>query len=148
MQDAAAFERVVESADDAADELEEAIYSSTLLPPSFGPSGALADSLRRLGELAASASDAWIACVEAARHARRGAGGPEVRALLDRVDRVVTAERDADEVERRVIEELMEWQGLDGRVFLVATRLVHHVEAATDALLHAALELRDHETQE
>jgi uncharacterized protein Yka (UPF0111/DUF47 family) len=148
MQDEAAFERVVESADDAADELEEAIFSATLLPPSFGPTGALAESLGRLGEIATSASDAWIACLDAARHARKGAGLPEVRALLDEVDRVVTAEREADEVERRVAEELMEWQALDGRLFLLATRLVHHVEAATDALLHAALELRDHVTQE
>jgi uncharacterized protein Yka (UPF0111/DUF47 family) len=148
MQDAGAFESVVESADDAADAFEEALFWGTLLPPSFAPAGALADSLRRLGDLATSASDAWSACVEAARHARRGAGGPEVRALLDEVDRVVTAERDADEVERRVIEELVAWPDLDGRLFLVATRLVHHVEAATDALLHAALQLRDHATRE
>lgn len=148
MQDAGAFERVVESADDAADAFEEAIFWGSLLPASFAPGGPLAESLRRLGAIATSASDAWIACVEAARHARRGAGGPEMRALLDEVDRVVTAEREADEIERRVIEELVAWPELDGRLFVVATRMVQNVEAATDALLHAALELRDHATRE
>jgi uncharacterized protein Yka (UPF0111/DUF47 family) len=148
MPEEGAFERVVASADDAADALEEAVFWGTLLPASFAPGGGLADSLRRLGAIVTSASDAWTACVEAARHARRGAGGPEVRALLDEVDRVVTAEREADEVERRAVEELVAWPALDGRLFLVATRLVHNVEAATDALLHAALVLRDHATRE
>jgi uncharacterized protein Yka (UPF0111/DUF47 family) len=143
---APAFERVVESADDAADELEEAIFSATLLPESFAPGGSLADSLRHLGAVVVQASEAWVACVEAAHHAGRGAGGSEMRLMLDEVDRIVTAEREADDVERRVLVELMAWDGLDGRALLVMTRLAHHVESATDALLHAALELRDYVT--
>lgn len=148
MPDAAALERVLESADDAADDLEEAIFSATLLPPAFSPPADLAASLARLGAIATEASDAWIACVEAARHARRGAGGPEVRALLDQVDRVVTAEREADEAERRIVEQLVGWDEVEARWLHVAARLVHSVEAATDALLHAALALRDHATAE
>lgn len=144
--DAPAFERVMESADDAADELEEAIFLATLLPDGFAPGGTLAENLCHLGDVVAQASDAWAACVEAAQHARRGAGGSEVRVMLDDVDRIVTAEREADEVERRVLADLMAWEGLDGRALLVMTRLVHHVESATDALLHAALELRDYVT--
>jgi len=145
--DAPAFERVMESADDAADELEDAIFLATLLPETFTPERALADSLRHLGEVVTQAGDAWVACVEAAQHARRGTGGSEVRAMLDEVDRIVTAEREADDVERRVMIDLMAWEGLDGRALLVMTRLVHHVESATDALLHAALGLRDYTTQ-
>jgi uncharacterized protein Yka (UPF0111/DUF47 family) len=144
--DAPAFERVMESADDAADELEDAIFLATLLPESFAPEGRLADSLRHLGDVVTQAGDAWAACVEAAQHARRGAGDSETRVMLDEVDHIVTAEREADEVERRVLVDLMAWEGLDGRALLVMTRLVHHVESATDALLHAALELRDYVT--
>jgi len=144
--DAPAFERVMESADDAADEIEEAIFLATLLPESFVAEGVLAENLRRLGDVLMQAGDAWAACVEAAQHARRGAGGFEVRVVLDGVDRVVKAEREADQVERCVLADLMAREGLDGRALLVMTRLVHHVESATDALLHAALELRDYVT--
>ncbi|MGO8997243.1 MAG: DUF47 family protein [Polyangiaceae bacterium] len=143
--DARAFERVIESADDAADELEEGIFSATLLAGSFTADGELARKLGQLGVVVTQASQAWAACVEAAQHAR-GAGNVEVRAMLSEVDRVLTAEREADVLEREVAVELMALEALDGRALIVLTRLVHHVESATDALLHAALELRDYVT--
>jgi hypothetical protein len=56
----------------------------------------------------------------------------------------VTIEREADDAERHAIAELVRADGCDARALFVATELVRHMETATDALLHAALVLRDH----
>jgi uncharacterized protein Yka (UPF0111/DUF47 family) len=140
----AAFGRVVAAADDAADEIEEAIFGLTLLPAGFLPTEAVRATMARLRDLVDEAARAWVACVESAQHARRGVVGAELRAFLDAVDRVVTIERESDDAERQAEAALMACEGIDARALVVAARAVEHLETATDALLHAALTLRDH----
>lgn len=142
--EAAAFGRIAEAADDAADELEEAVFTITLMPEGLTVVDGVRGALRRLGELVEQGASAWVACLEAARHARRGAAGADMRAFLDAVDRVVTIEREADEAERRATTELMLREAVDARMLLVTARIARHLESATDALLHAALTLRNH----
>jgi uncharacterized protein Yka (UPF0111/DUF47 family) len=139
-----AFRHVVDAADDAADEIEEAIFSLTLLPPGFVPEEGLRAALQRLRGLAEDAARAWIACVDTARHARRGASGADLEPFLAAVDRVVTVERESDEAERCAAAALMACAGIDARVLVIAMRAAERLEAATDALLHAGLTLRDH----
>jgi uncharacterized protein Yka (UPF0111/DUF47 family) len=139
-----AFGKVVAAADDAADEIEEAIFVLTLLPAGFVPAAAVRAALVRLRDLVDGAAHAWIACVDSAQHARRGAVGAELRAFVDAVDRVVTIERESDDAERQAEAALMACEGIDARALVVVSRAVEHLEGATDALLHAALTLRDH----
>jgi uncharacterized protein Yka (UPF0111/DUF47 family) len=139
-----AFGRVVAAADDAADEIEEAIFDLTLLPAGFVPGDGVRAALKRLRDLVDAAAHAWVACVDSAQHARRGAVGAELRAFLDAVERVVTIERESDDAERQAEAALMACQGIDARALVVAAHAVEHLESATDALMHAALTLRDH----
>jgi hypothetical protein len=128
----------------AADEIEEAIFGLTLLPAGFVPSESVRAALARLRDLVDEDACAWVACVDSARHARRGAVNAELRAFLDAVDRVETIERESDDAERQAEAALMACEGIDARALVVASRAVEHLEGATDALLHAALTLRDH----
>jgi uncharacterized protein Yka (UPF0111/DUF47 family) len=142
--DAGAFRDIVEIADDAADELEEAVFDATLMPVGAVLGDDARATLKQLAEYAGAASDAWAACLQSARHARHGSPGTDVRALLEEVDRLVTIERETDDAERRAVTELLVAPAADARVLFVATELVRHLETSTDALLHAALLLRDH----
>jgi uncharacterized protein Yka (UPF0111/DUF47 family) len=139
-----AFERVVEAADDAADEIEEATFALTLLPASFAACDGVGAALKKLGDLVDGAAAAWVACIESARHARPGAAGTDMQPFLDAVDRVVTIERETDEAQRHAAAALMSCEGIDARVLVVATQVAERLEAATDAFMHAALTLRDH----
>jgi uncharacterized protein Yka (UPF0111/DUF47 family) len=139
-----AFERVIEAADDAADEMEEAIFALTLLPASVARCEGVSAALKRLGELVEGAAAAWVECVDAARRAPRGAAWTDMRPFLDAVDRVVNIERETDEAERHAAAALMACEGIDARVLVVATQVAERLEAATDAFLHAGLTLRDH----
>jgi uncharacterized protein Yka (UPF0111/DUF47 family) len=141
--DADAFGRIMHDADDVADDLEEAAFAATLMPGGAALREGVRVALQQLGDLVAQDCAAWVTCVEAARHAHRGGVGPEMRAFLDAVDRIVTLERETDDAERRTHAELMLGESTDARVLFVATRIAEQVETAADALMHAALELRD-----
>jgi uncharacterized protein Yka (UPF0111/DUF47 family) len=139
-----AFERVVEAADDAADEIEEAIFGLTLLPATFVPSEEVRGALEKLRDLVEGGARAWLACVDTAQHAHRGSAGVDLTSFLDAVDRVVTIERASDDAERHAEAAVMACESIDPRALVVAARAAEHLEGATDALLHAALTLRDH----
>jgi uncharacterized protein Yka (UPF0111/DUF47 family) len=137
-----AFHEVVEDADDAADEIEEAIFAVTLLPDSLP--GQVVEPLKSLAGVVERAASAWRTCVDSSRAARRGGAVADLAPFLDAVDRVVTLERAADDAERLAAAAIVGGPPSDARVMLVAMRITEHLEAATDALLHGALTLRDH----
>jgi uncharacterized protein Yka (UPF0111/DUF47 family) len=139
-----AFWRIVEAADDAADEIEEAAFALTLLPEGFVPGDEVRGALGRLGELVLGAASAWVACVDSAPHTVRAGAVSDTQPFLDAVDRMVTVEHEADDAERHAAAALMGRAGIDPRALISALRLAERLEAATDALLHAGLTLRDH----
>jgi uncharacterized protein Yka (UPF0111/DUF47 family) len=139
-----AFWLMVEAADDAADEIEEAAFALTLLPEGFIPGEEVRAALGRLGELVVGAASAWVACVDSAPHTVRGGAIADTQPFLDAVDRVVTLEHQADDAERHALASLMARQGIDPRALVSAQRVAERLEAATDALMHAGLTLRDH----
>lgn len=139
-----AFRRMVEAADDAADEIEEAAFALTLLPPGSVADGDVRAAIGKLAELVVAAASAWVACVDSAPHSVRGGAIADTQPFLDAVDRVLTIEHEADEAERRAAAAMMARERIDPRALVTALGVAQQLEAATDALMHAALTLRDH----
>ncbi|HEX8794919.1 MAG TPA: DUF47 family protein, partial [Polyangiaceae bacterium] len=108
-----AFWRMVEAADDAADEIEEAAFALTLLPPGFVADDEVRATIGKLAALTVAAANAWVACVESAPHSVRGGAVTGTQPFLDAVDRVVTIEHEADEAERHAAAALMAHEGID-----------------------------------
>ena len=136
------FCRIVETADDAADNLEDATFLARLLFDS-APPAALPEPLLVLADLLAEGSQTFRRTMEAAQYVRRGGERDAVQRFLEAADRVVTVEHQTDEQERAVTTALMKTP-LDCRQLHMLGGIAHHLEAAADALLHASLKLRDH----
>lgn len=136
-----ALTTVVAAADDAIDDLEEALFLMTLLP---GDATAVARSeLGRLAKIGVSAAREQFKAIEIAREVIDGGGADDQEDFLVAVDRVVTLEHDADTADRRARAALIT-DAPDFRSLHVADRISAMIEDATDALMHSALYLRDH----
>jgi uncharacterized protein Yka (UPF0111/DUF47 family) len=140
----AAFRRMIEEADDAADAIEEATFLLSLAEGAATLDEAFRRAVAGLGGLVASASDAYTQSLEAARHVRRGADLRSTYAFLDAVERVVSSEHAMDQAEREAIAGLVRAEAQDARSLILASRIASELEHAADALLRAALVLREH----
>jgi uncharacterized protein Yka (UPF0111/DUF47 family) len=136
----AALRRVVEVADDAADNLEEAVFHLGLYP---GP-GALPPALAHLADLVVRAAQAFLQGALAAKSLYRSADRATVDAFLAAVDQVVALEHDTDDAERHVLADLLAAPEPDARRLFVISHVASDLEEAADSLMHAALALRDH----
>ncbi len=136
------FCNIVETADDAADDLEDATFLANLLFDS-APLAELPEPLLVLADLLADGAQAFQRTMETAQYVRRGGERDAVQRFLEAADRVVTVEHQTDERERAVTTALMKTP-LDSRQFYMLAGIAHHLESAADALLHASLKLRDH----
>ncbi|MGO8919485.1 MAG: DUF47 family protein [Stellaceae bacterium] len=136
------FCRIVETADDAADNLEDATFLTRLLFDSVPPA-ALPEPLLVLADLLADGTQAFRQAMETAQYVHRGGERDAVQRFLEAAERVVTLEHQTDERERAVTTALMKTP-LDSRQLYLLGGIAHHLEAAADALLHASLKLRDH----
>lgn len=136
------FCRIVETADDAADHLEDAAFLAQLLFGSARPD-ALPEPLLVLADLLADGAQAFRRTMEQAQYVRRGGEREAVQRFLETAERVVTVEHQTDERERAVMTMLMS-ATLDCRQLHMLSAIAHHLEAAADALLRASLKLRDH----
>jgi uncharacterized protein Yka (UPF0111/DUF47 family) len=136
------FCRIVETADDAADNLEDATFLTTLLFDNMSPAE-LPEPLLVLADLVADGARAFRQTMETAQYVHRGGERDAVQRFLEAADRLVTVEHQTDERERAVTTALMKMP-LDCRQLYVLGGIAHHLEAAADALLHASLKLRDH----
>jgi uncharacterized protein Yka (UPF0111/DUF47 family) len=136
------FCRVLETADDAADDLEDAAFLAGLVgaqpnAPAF-PAPVLV-----LADLMVDAAQAFCRAIDSAQHVRRGGAREAIRDFLEAVDRVVTVEHQTDERERAVTVALV-GSNLDCRHLYLLGGIASHLEGAADALLRASLILRDH----
>lgn len=128
-------------ADDAIDDIEEAIFLLTLLPadsvavvqPILGP----------LAGIAVMTACEHLKAVEVARQVLDGSAPEDLEDFLVAVDRVATLEHDADTADRMARAALVT-EAPDFRGLYVADSLSRGTEGATDALLRSALGLRDH----
>jgi uncharacterized protein Yka (UPF0111/DUF47 family) len=136
------FRSVVETADNVADELEDAAFNLTLLPPlhehTDGQSG-----LSALGELVVHGTQEYVKAVESARHVRRGGAREDVQDFLAGIHRIQKIEHDADEAQRSIKRELL-GGACEPRALFTLLAIARNLEQAADALMHCAMQLRDH----
>jgi len=137
--DYAVFLPLLESADDAADELEDAVFLLNLDTLQGKP----LEALQVLADLLAEASQEWIKAVGHATQIGRAASPAETEDFLTAVDRVAAIEHKADDAERALAAITIQ-HAQDFRQLHLFSAIGSKFEAAADALKHASLMLRDH----
>jgi uncharacterized protein Yka (UPF0111/DUF47 family) len=133
------FLTILEAADDAADELEDAAF---LLDLSVLRGKPIAD-LQTLADLLVEASQEWIKALGHATQIGRAVDQAETEDFLIAIDRVSAVEHQADDAERALTVSAVE-HATDFRQLHLLSALGGKFEAAADALKHASLMLRDH----
>lgn len=134
--------RVIETADDATDDLEEAAFLISQFP-ARNDEMTCADPLQQLAGQVLDGAREWSKVVVNAIGIRRNADREEAEDFLISVDRLVRIERDTDRSLRRVTATLVA-QPPDIARFHLATEIARSLEHAADRLTHAALALHDH----
>jgi uncharacterized protein Yka (UPF0111/DUF47 family) len=137
--DYAVFLLLLETADDAADALEDAAFLLDLAALKGKP----VDALRALADLLAEVSQEWIKALGHAAQIGKAASRAETEDFLTAIDRVTALEHRADDAERALTASAVEHAG-DFRQLHLLTAIGGKFEAAADALNHASLILRDH----
>jgi len=133
------FKTLLEAADDAADELEDAAFLLDLAELEGKPLAAL----QALADVLVEASQEWIKALGHATQIGRAAGQAETEDFLTAIDRVAALEHQADDAERALAASAIK-HAKDFRQLHLYNALGGRLEAAADALLHANLILRDH----
>jgi uncharacterized protein Yka (UPF0111/DUF47 family) len=137
--DYAVFLRLLEVADDAADELEDAAFLLDLETLDGKP----LEALQVLADLLADASQEWIKALGHAAQIGRAASHAETEDFLLAIDRIVAIEHQADDAERTLSATTIK-HARDFRQLHLFSAVGGRFEAAADALKHAGLMLRDH----
>jgi uncharacterized protein Yka (UPF0111/DUF47 family) len=135
--DYAAFARLLEAADDAADELEDVAFLLGLISDTL-PQGTL-EALRTLCDIVLDASQEWVK----ATHLGLSSGQDDADAFLTAIDRVASLEHRADDAERELTRAAI-GQATDFRQLHLYTTIGTALEEAADALKYACLQLRNH----
>jgi uncharacterized protein Yka (UPF0111/DUF47 family) len=164
--DYAVFGPLLHAADDAADELEDAVFLLALLAE-VGPDGPaagrhhapaaepcqtqspehhpapVAEQLQVLAALALEASQEWLKALLHAAHAEDRSTAEDADDFLVAIDRIVALEHAADDAERVLTATAVRQAG-DFRQLHLHTAIGAKLEDATDALQHAGRMLREH----
>jgi uncharacterized protein Yka (UPF0111/DUF47 family) len=135
------FQRIVEIADDAADELEDAAFLGGVKVDGDKPLTAPAP-LTRLAELMVTGAQCYERAITTAPLLRRGAREP-VQNFVEALEGLVAVEHQTDAIEREVLVALM-GSPIEPRLFYLFRTIAQHIETAADALARAGLTLRDH----
>ncbi len=138
---AEAIVSTVASLDDSIDDLEEALFLLTLLPPDAVD--VVCPILEPLAGTTVLAAREHLKALEIARELVGGVGDDELEDFLLAVDQVVTFEHEADGADRSARGRLVSGCP-DFRSLHVADLISCAMESATDGLSHAAFLLRDH----
>ena len=136
------FRSICETADDAADHLEDAAFLTGLLFET-APPAEMPEPLMALSDLLVDGCQAFRHTMESAQFVHRGGDRDAVQRFLEAADRVVSVEHQTDERYRAVTTALMKAE-LNCRQFQALAEIAHHLEAAADALMLASYRLRDH----
>jgi uncharacterized protein Yka (UPF0111/DUF47 family) len=136
------FRGLLESADDIADELEDAVFHMTLLPVSASSHPAYLP-LRDLGQLVVQGAQEYLKVIETARHVRRGGAREDTSDFLEAIHRIMLVERRSDAAQREVEVALAHNDG-DFRALYMTAEAAKNLEQAADALMHCGLRMRDH----
>jgi uncharacterized protein Yka (UPF0111/DUF47 family) len=137
--DYSVFLSLMQAADDAADELEDAAFLLDLNTLQGKP----LEALQALADLLAEASQEWIKAVGHATQIGFAASALETEDFLTSIDRLAALEHKADDAERTLTVMAVE-HAQDFRQLHLFAAIGTNLEAAADALKHASLILRDH----
>jgi uncharacterized protein Yka (UPF0111/DUF47 family) len=133
--------RLLEVADDAADELEDAAFHLSLMANREALVKAR-PALARIADLVVQAAQEIVKAVEAARELDRGVAMDEMHGFLEAVHRTLELEQQADTAERDAQRQLLD-ASVDFRSLHSGSEAAVSLERATDAMLGEALELRN-----
>jgi uncharacterized protein Yka (UPF0111/DUF47 family) len=140
----AAFTRdLVESADDVADELEDAAFHMTLLGADNWQEGAWLEPLKSLAVQVHAGGQYYLRAVVILCQQRHAVTREDMQELLETIHRIVALERESDVVHRQVKVALVSSPIQAARLYAVA-ECAHNLETAMDQLMHVALTLRDY----
>jgi uncharacterized protein Yka (UPF0111/DUF47 family) len=137
--DYAVFLRVLEAADDAADELEDASFLANLRTLEGKP----VETLQNLADCLVEASQEWIKALGHAAQIGRNASAAETEDFLTALDRIHALEHAADDAQRMLAATAIE-HAKDFRQLHLFTSIGVKLQTAADALKRASLILRDH----
>jgi uncharacterized protein Yka (UPF0111/DUF47 family) len=137
----AAFGPLIQASDDAADELEEAVFLLGLLAGGK-PDGPPLAPLRTLAGLLDEAAHEWVKALAHAAHVKDPGTADDTDDFLTAIDRIAALEHEADDAERTLTAATV-YYAADFRQLHLYTALGSKLEAASDALKHASLMLRD-----
>ncbi len=135
------FYGLIEAADDAADELEEAAFLLGLL--NTADNHWTVNSLQALGSILAETSQEWVKALEHAQHVQRHGLRDDADDFLTAIDRIAALEHDADTAERAAAVVGLKKAG-DFRELHVLSAVRQGLGEASDALKRASLLLRNH----
>jgi len=136
------FLNLLIAADDVADELEEAAFHFSLNREALS-SPEVRQYLGMLSELAVAGTQEFVKALENARLIHRGGESEDMQAFLESTHRIRAIEHAGDELERKVESSLLDHVGSIRQLYSLM-ETASNLEAATDALLHSALMLRDY----
>jgi len=136
------FRTLIESADDIADELEDAAFHLALTPPEAA-AAELHAALRPLAAFAVESVQEYLKAVETARTLHRGSPREDTHDFLEAIHRIMTLEQRSDEVHRAAKGLVPAHAGGFGALFGFI-ECARNLESANDALMHTGIELRDY----
>ena len=141
VEDAESFYALIDAADDALDELEEACFFTTLLLP-LKTSKSINRELVGMAEISVRACQEYLKVLIAAQGIRKGYSRDEMQDFLTAVNRVLSFEHECDDAlrqaERAIITESTGYKEL--RVYFELARII---EASTNSLMKSVYILHD-----
>ncbi len=137
--DYAVFLRLLQTADDAADELEDAVSLIGL----DALQGEPLEALQILADLLVEAAQEWIKALGHASQIGRAAGDAETEDFLTAIDRIGALEHQADDAQRALTASTVQ-HARDFRQLHLFSAIGDRLEEAADALKHASLILHEH----
>jgi uncharacterized protein Yka (UPF0111/DUF47 family) len=137
---------LIEAADDAADELEEAVFLTALLAAAK-PQGEALAPLQALAALLDDTAREWVKALAHAAHVKDPGAAEDTDDFLTAIDRIAALEHQSDDAERALTAAAVR-HAADFRQLHLYTALGSKLEAASDALKHTSLMLRDHVMKE
>jgi uncharacterized protein Yka (UPF0111/DUF47 family) len=141
-EDARAILELLQGADDAADELEEAVFLLSLMPADETANSPFAP-LQELAGLLVQGAQEYLKAVENARSVHRASPREQLEDFLEAVDRTVAIEHRTDDCHRQAQAGIIGFAG-DFKQLHLFTLLADSLEEAADALMRSAHLLRDY----
>ena len=136
------FEKFVSNADDAADSMEETLFLLTMVTKQE-IIGYFYEPLLDLAELAVHSSMEYLKAIENAKIIDKWSNREEIDDFLQTIDKIITIEHQADDVNRKVKAAIMN-DSNNFKQLHVLSEISKNIEDVTDSLMKSAVIVRDY----